>query len=132
MFTPKIGEDEPHLTSLRIFLTRWVGGLKTSNQVFGSANIFGSKKTLPARGGNLHFFLSRYLGWLLGRYSRSCWSKKSSRVPHMTENTPNFGSVLEGKWDPGCFRKIQVGEILFHLARYIGDEILPSDVGIIS
>ena len=114
MFTPKIGEDFPF--DLRIFLTRWVGGLKTSNQFFGSANIFGSKKTLPARGGNLHFFcLVTWAGcWVV----RSGWSKKSSRVPHMTENNPNFGSFLEGKWDPGCFRKIQVGDILFHLARY--------------
>ena len=27
-------------------------------------------------------------------------------------------SKLEGKWDPGYFREIQVGEILLHLARW--------------
>ena len=32
---------------------------------------------------------------------------------------PPKGSVLEGKWDPGYFRKIHVGEILFHLPRPI-------------
>ena len=30
---------------------------------------------------------------------------------------PQKGSFLEGKWDPCYFREIQVGEILFHLAR---------------
>ena len=36
----------------------------------------------------------------------------SSRPKIRSFGPPNFGSFLEGKWDPGDFRKIQVGEIL--------------------
>ena len=32
---------------------------------------------------------------------------------------PQKGSCLEGKWDPGYFTKIRVGERLFHLARWM-------------
>ena len=35
------------------------------------------------------------------------WSRDLTRVTWAA----NFGSFLEGKWDPGYFRDIQVGEI---------------------
>ena len=38
--------------------------------------------------------------------------RMKTRVPG-----PPKGSGLEGKWDPGYFREMEVGELLCHLAR---------------
>ena len=58
-------------------------------------------------------------------------SGQISSRPH-TADFPLKGSVLVREIS-GYFRELQVGEILFHLARwvYIGDDKLPSYIGII-
>ncbi len=36
-----------------------------------------------------------------------------------TQKVAKFIKFGFGKWDPGDFRKIQVDEMLFHLAKYL-------------